>query len=396
MSKIIKTPSISPIMGRIDTLVNELCLDGVEMVRLGEIASLLRGKVISKSYVRDNEGEYPVYSSQTANDGEFGRINTYMFDGDYLTWTTDGIYAGTIFRRRGKFSITNICGLIDITTDKISIDFLYYWLSITTTKYVNRAIDNPKLMSNVVELIEVPLPPLSIQQKIVSVLDSFTTLIDKMKQEVEKRKKQMEYYREKLLTFEDGECEWKPIKKIFETRNGYTPSTNNNEFWINGTLPWFKMEDIREKGRILSDSAHHITPQAIKGKGLFKSNSIILATSATIGEHALVTVEHLSNQRFTNFYPKQDYKSLLDMRFVYYYFYLIDEWCKEHTIQGSFAGVNMTELYNYLFPIPSLSKQSEIVSTLDKFESYITKLEKMIVLRQKQYEYYREKLLTFR
>lgn len=241
----------------------------------------------------------------------------------------------------------------------------------------------------------IPLPPLAIQQEIVSVLDSFTTLIDKMKKEVELRKKQLLYYQEKLLKFDRNNTEYVKLKNLFSIRNGYTPSTKNSDFWTNGNIPWFKLEDIRENGTILADSQSHITPMALKGAGLFKANSIILATSATIGVHALITVPHLSNQRFTNFYPKDDYKQKLDMKYVYHYFFKLDNWCKKHVTQGKFAGVNMSDLSEYHFPIPPLSRQQEIVRILDTFETYISKLEKLIALRQKQYEYYREKLLTF-
>ena len=155
------------------------------------------------------------------------------------------------------------------------------------------------------------------------------------------------------------------------------------------------MEDIRDNGRILNDSILHITPQAVKGKGLFKANSIILATSATIGEHALITIEHLSNQRFTNFYPKKSYESNINMKFVYYYMYIIDNWCKQHINQGGFASVDMAGLYNLDFPILPLSEQSRIVSILDTFETSISNLEAQLKQREKQYEYYRNKLLTF-
>jgi len=242
----------------------------------------------------------------------------------------------------------------------------------------------------------IPVPSLSEQNRIVSILDTFTASIDNLKQQIEQRKKQYEHYRDQLLNFEgkDGIL-WPTIKELFNTRNGYTPSTKNDDFWIDGTIPWFKMEDIRENGHILNDSNLHITPSAIKGKGLFKANSIILATSATIGEHALITVEHLSNQRFTNLYPNRTYENKVNMKFVYYYMYLIDEWCKSHTHQGGFASVDMEGLYKLNFPIPSMSEQNRIVAILDKFEDSISNLEQQLEQRQKQYEYYRNKLLTF-
>ena len=182
--------------------------EGVEMKKLGEVAELVRGKVISKDYIRDNEGEYPVYSSQTANDGVLGCVSSYMFDGDYLTWTTDGAYAGTIFRRSGKFNITNVCGLIDIKDERLDLCFLYYWLSLTAKSYVLEGMGNPKLMSNVASTIKIPILHISEQQRIVSILDRFDTLCNDitygLPAEIEARKKQYEYYRDKLLAFKEA------------------------------------------------------------------------------------------------------------------------------------------------------------------------------------------------
>ena len=242
---------------------------------------------------------------------------------------------------------------------------------------------------------EIPIPTDSEQQRIVGILDIFTSSIDNLKQQIEQRRKQYEYYRDNLLDLEGKEgVEMKTLKEVFDTRNGYTPSTANSSFWEDGAIPWFKMEDLRDNGRLLNDSNLHITPNAIKGKGLFKANSIILATSATIGEHALITVDHLCNQRFTNFYPKKEYLAKIEMKFVYYYMFLIDKWCKQHINQGGFASVDMGGLYNLTFPIPSIVDQQRIVSILDTFEDSIRNLEEQLKLREKQYEYYRNKLLT--
>ena len=186
--------------------------------------------------------------------------------------------------------------------------------------------------------------------------------------------------------------EWKTIKGVFETRNGYTPSTKDDSYWVDGSIPWFKMEDIRENGTILSDSKLHITHKAIKGKGLFKANSIILATSATIGEHALIKVEHLCNQRFTNLYPKKEYVSSINMKFFYYYMFLVDIWCKQNIHQGGFASVDMEGLYKLEIPIPSLQEQQRIVGILDTFTSSVDNLKEQITQRRKQYEYYRDQL----
>lgn len=105
----------------INRVVQAFCSEGVPYKSVSEIAKICRGQVMSKDFLRDNAGEYPVYSSQTENDGMLGKITTYMFDGEYLTWTTDGANAGTVFYRKGKFSVTNVCGVIDVTDETILI-----------------------------------------------------------------------------------------------------------------------------------------------------------------------------------------------------------------------------------------------------------------------------------
>ncbi len=115
-------------MSRLDELIQELCPDGVTKCRIDELCIISRGRVISKDYVNDNRGIYPVYSSQTENNGEFGRISTFDFDGEYLTWTTDGANAGTVFYRMGRFSITNVCGLLKVKSSDLLTRYLYYLL----------------------------------------------------------------------------------------------------------------------------------------------------------------------------------------------------------------------------------------------------------------------------
>lgn len=202
---------------------------------------------------------------------------------------------------------------------------------------------------------------------------------------------------EKLL--DNKPVEWKKLGEVFITRNGYTPSKSNPEYWEGGTIPWYRMEDIRENGRILSDALQHITPKGVKGNGLFKANSIILATSATIGEHALITTESLANQRFTNFEVKEDFKDKLFPKFIFYYFYIIDDWCKKNIYVGNFPSVDVLQLKKLDFPIPPLSVQSRIVEILDKFTSLEAELEEQLQaeleLRKKQYAYYREQFLNF-
>lgn len=192
----------------------------------------------------------------------------------------------------------------------------------------------------------------------------------------------------------DG-VEFRTMEEVFEIRNGYTPSKNNPDFWEGGTIPWFRMEDIRQNGRILSDAIQHITPAAIKGKGLFPANSIIIATTATIGEHALVIADSLANQQFTNLTVRKSLSACLLPKFVFYYMFVIDEWCKKNVNAGNFASVDMKRFKKLEFPLPPIEVQTEIVRILDKFTSLEAELEAELDCRKRQYEYYRDKLLSF-
>ncbi|MDE7162589.1 MAG: restriction endonuclease subunit S [Clostridia bacterium] len=384
-------------MGKLEELIKELCPNGVEYTTVGKICNISRGVVLSKDYIRDNIGEYPVYSSQTENDGCLGCINSYKYDGEYITWTTDGANAGTIFYRTGKFNITNVCGLLEVIDESVLIKFLFYVLSVEANKHVSAGMGNPKLMSNVMASIKIPLPPLAVQREIVQILDKFTLLSAELTAELTARRKQYEFYRDKLLQY-DITIPKHLLTEIFDTRNGYTPSTNNKEFWESNDLPWFRMEDIRENGRILNDAIQHVSFSAVKGKP-FPANSIIVSTSATIGEHALITCESLANQRFTYLMLKDEFKQKYNIKFLFYYCYLLDEYCKNNLNQGSFASVDMKKFNNFEFPLPPLDVQERIVNVLENFDAICSDLgiglPAEIEKRQQQYEYYRDKLLTF-
>ncbi|RVZ40480.1 restriction endonuclease subunit S [Helicobacter pylori] len=201
---------------------------------------------------------------------------------------------------------------------------------------------------------------------------------------------------ERLLhTLAPKGVEFKTLEEVFEIRNGYTPSKNNPEFWKNGTIPWFRMEDLRENGRILKDSIQHITPKALKGKKLFPKNSIIISTTATIGEHALLIVDSLANQRFTFLSKKANCDLALDMKFFFYQCFLLGEWCKNNTNVSGFASVDMSAFKKYKFPIPPLEIQQEIVTILDAFTELNTELNTELKARKKQYQYYQNMLLDF-
>ena len=198
---------------------------------------------------------------------------------------------------------------------------------------------------------------------------------------------------EKLLN--GAEVEWKTLNEIFHLKNGYTPSKGVKEYWENGSIPWFRMEDIRENGRVLNTALQKVSESAVKGGKLFPANSIIIATSATIGEHALITIPFLANQRFTVLSLKPEYIDKFNIYFLYHYCFTLDDWCQKNTTMSSFASVDMNGFRKFPIPIPPLSVQTEIVKILDVLTALTSELTSELILRQKQYEYYREKLLSF-
>ena len=137
--------------------------------KISDIFDITRGVVIPKNSLKstpDQTYRYPVYSSQTSNYGILGYDRTYDFDGNYLTWTTDGANAGKVFFRSGKFRCTNVCGVLFSANNNKFINLLTAdLLNYETPKYVSY-VGNPKLMNNVMGNITVKLPSIQDQEKI--------------------------------------------------------------------------------------------------------------------------------------------------------------------------------------------------------------------------------------
>jgi type I restriction enzyme S subunit len=185
--------------------------DETREVLIREICDISRGTVISKGYLRDHSGSYPVYSSQTLNQGIFGYIDSYAYDFESFTWTTDGANAGAIFYHKDeKFTITNVCGLLKVREPKaISTRYLYYLLSTEAPKYVSPGMGNPKIMAGTMGDIKIALPSIERQHEIVNLLDLFNKSLNEISidlpAEIKARRSQYEYYLEKLLTFKEME-----------------------------------------------------------------------------------------------------------------------------------------------------------------------------------------------
>lgn len=176
----------------------------------------------------------------------------------------------------------------------------------------------------------------------------------------------------------------KRLRFVCEFRNGYTPSKANPDFWTDGTIPWYRMEDIRDSGRHLKEAKQYVTEDAVKGGGLFDAGSFILATTATIGEHAVLIVDSLANQRFTNLKIRKSLNAVVDNEFFFYFLYVIDDYCKSTTKTATFAAVNIDDLKNFEVAIPPLQEQHRIVNYINNaistYDAVISTQERRIAL----------------
>lgn len=157
-----------------------------------------RGRVISNQDLVEN-GIYPVYSSQTLNNGIMGYINTYDFNGNYITWTTDGVYAGTIFLRNGKFNCTNVCGTL-LAKKEIHYPYASYYLQYASEIYKRPDTNGAKIMNNEMAEIRLLIPPLETQVEISDYLDEKVSAIDGLIDETEKSIENLKEYKINLIT----------------------------------------------------------------------------------------------------------------------------------------------------------------------------------------------------
>lgn len=381
----------------------EKLLDGAEVKwkPLINVASLTRGRVISKEYLANNLGDYPVYSSQTVNNGEIGKINSFDFDGEFVSWTTDGANAGTVFYRSGKFSITNVCGLIKIQNNlELNYKFLFYWLSIEAKNHVYSGMGNPKLMSHQMEKILIPIPPLSVQTEIVKILDALTALTSELTSELTLRRKQYEYYREKLLSEEElGKVgfKWKTLEELVEK--------TQNIRWKNNTKT-YRYIDLtsvdRENNNITGTTEINALNAPSRAQKIVKENDVIFATTRPTQQRvALISKEFSDEIASTGYCVLRAKTNIVLPKWLFYFLSTINfkNYVEENQSGSAYPAISDSKVKEFRIPVPEVTIQQSIIEKLDKFysltNSLLHGLPKEINNRTKQYSYYQKELLNF-
>ena len=375
-------------MSKLDELIRELCPDGVEYKRLEECCTLVKGKTpIQKA----EPGEYPLVVTTS----ERRTCSTYQFDKPtvcipLISSRGHGVASlNSVYYQEGKFALGNIlCGVTPNDEDYLSAKFLFEYLNYkkdTLLVPLMKGGANVSMTVDSLKRVSVPVPPMQVQMEVVQLLYKFTELSESLKAELVARQKQYEYYRSRLLTFDvrrGGTIKffWRTLCEIADISTG---NSNTNEAVEDGKYPFFvRSQEPLRKNNYEYDETAIIT--AGDGAGVGKVYHYIE------GKYALHQRAYRIHINTADVLPRY-YFHYMKAKFLPY--------IQKTMFQGSVPSIRKPMLNAFPVPVPSLEIQERIVNVLDDFEKICTDLKiglpAEIEARQKQYEYYRDKLLTF-
>lgn len=381
-------------MKNLETLILELCPDGVEFVKLGDVLDYEQPtKYIVKCKDYQNEGMPVLTAGQTfilgytdETNGIFvaSKENPVIIFDDFTT-----SFHWVDFNFKVKSSAMK---MLRVSSEReVSFRFVYY--AMKCIKY--QTLEHSRQWISKYSQIEIPLPPIEVQTEIVRILDKFTSLEAELEAELDCRKRQYEYYRDKLLSFENvegQEVEWKKLNDIVIFKNG---KGHEKSIVDEGKYIIVNSKFVSTNGMVRKYSDVQLCP-------LYKDSILMvmsdLPNGRALAKCFLVDKDDLYtlNQRVGSFVVN-DNKVV-----VKFLFYILN---RNRQLLQYDNGVDQTNLrksdiLNILIPIPSLAEQHRIVSILDRFESMTTSLQSglpaEITARRQQYEHYRDKLLTFK
>nr|WP_000413324.1 restriction endonuclease subunit S [Leptospira interrogans] len=278
--------------------------------------------------------------------------------------------------------------------DEISAKFLNYYFQILILQGTGTIVK--AITSKDLEKIQIPIPPLPVQVEIVRILDAFTELTTELTTELSARKKQYNYYRDQLLSFEEGEVEWKTLGDVAKKiSSGGTPQTGVWEFY-DGDIPWLRTQEINFEE--IWDTGIKITEAGLKNSSAkwIPANCVIVAMyGATVGKIGINKIPMTTNQACANIELDEN---IANYQYVFHFLSSQYKYIKSLG-SGPQTNINAQIVKKIQIPIPPLAEQERIVAILDKFDALTSSisegLPREIRLRQKQYEYYRELLLSF-
>jgi type I restriction enzyme S subunit len=404
-------------------------LDGVdvEWKPLGDVGTFIRGKRFVKTDLRSegvpciHYGEMYTHFGISARkaksflDAELASRLRYANCGDVVIVaageTVEDIGNGTAWLGDDDVVIHDACFAY---RSNLNPAYISYFLRTKNFKeQIKKHVSSGKISSinsSGLSKAVIPIPcpdnpkkSLEIQAEIVRILDAMTELTTELNNELTVRKKQYKHYRDQLLSFEDGELEWKTLDEISQKiSSGGTPSTSVSEYY-DGDIPWLRTQEV--DFREIWDTEIKITEAGVKNSSAkwIPANCVIVAMyGATVGKIGINKIPMTTNQACANINLDE---TVANYRFVFHFLTSQYEYIKSLGA-GSQTNINAQIVKNLQVPIPfaknpnkSLDEQARIVAILDKFDALTNSLTeglpREIELRQKQYEYYRDLLLSF-
>jgi type I restriction enzyme S subunit len=367
----------------------------VEWKSLGEICNVLdnRRKPVSKG--NRNKGIYPYYGANGVQD----YVDDYIFDGTYLLLGEDGSVINSdkspvLHWATGKIWVNNHAHILE-ENDNALLRYVYYSLQCTDVSDIVRGIP-PKINQANMRGIQIPLPSKADQERIVGILDTFTASIENLKEQIALRRKQYEYYRDQLLDLEgkDG-VEMKTLGDVCVRANNIKwRSESDQNFYFYVDLSSVDI-DTHQIG-MLSEINKNTAPS--RAQQIIEEGDVLLGTTRpTLKRYCLIPAIYNNHICSTGFCVFRANNNFVLNKWVYYNISnsLFWEYCEKKQQGAGYPSLSNNDAFAYRIPVLSLSKQQRIVDILDKFEESIQNLETQLSLREKQYEYYRNKLLTF-
>ena len=392
-------------MSRLNELIQELCPDGVEFIMLIDICKITIGEFVHKNK-QTEEGKYPVFNGGKNHTGYYEEFNN---DGNKVIISARGANAGYVNRVFTRYWAGNSCYSISPLNDNyLNWLFLYYSLKNEEKKFMGNQQTGsiPAISKKQIEQIKIPVPPLDVQNEIVRILDTFTShtaeLQTKLQAELQARKEQYEYYRNKLLTFEkdDKNVKWMKLGEIgtFIRGNGL----QKKDFTETG-FPCVHYGQIHTHYGTFADTTISHTSFVLAEK-LRKASygDLVIATTSEDVDGVCKACAWLGENDVAVSGDAYIYKHNQNPKYISYLFQTkrFYEYKRKASVGAKVVRVSGDSMKNFIFPIPSISEQTRIVSILDKFEALVNDLTEglpaEIAAVQEQYEYYRNKLLTFK
>lgn len=380
-------------MSKIENLIKELCPEGVPMVKLGDVCEIKTGKGITQKDALEG-GNFPIISGGVEPMGMYHSANR---NANTLTISRVGANAGYVNYILVPFYLNDKCFSVIPIESGINTKYLFY---ITKSKEEDiKGLQSeggvPTINTSKVASISIPLPPLDVQKEIVRILDKFATMVECLDKEIQLRQKQYEYYREKLLTFEEGECDWKTLGNIgsFVRGNGLQKA----DFRDDG-FPCIHYGQIHTfYGTSTYTTKSFCEVELSKKLKKVPTGGLIIATTSEDVEACCKAVVWLGEGEVAYSGDSFGYIHNQNPKYMAYLFQteLFAKQKRKVATGAKVVRVSGESMAKFEFLFPPLARQQEIVDTLDKFEAMIAKLKEERALRLKQYEYYREKLLTF-